>query len=172
MIRSQHTTAAHATPAQAEGRRPVVSGTRYVVMPGASGPIDGDPGEVDTIPVLLARFGGTTAIPLLPEGMGVEAMSIVGDWDVTIKTPIGSSYIRSPTTAALPAPRPARVKRCHCVTLSLTDNGYVASVGDQTDPVEPDFDVVVDGDRLTAHSKAGRLPRSAVTGVRRQGRIS
>jgi len=30
-----------------------------------------------------------------------------------------------------------------------------------------DFDVVVDGDRLTGHSKAGRLPRSAVTGVRR-----
>ena len=31
-----------------------------------------------------------------------------------------------------------------------------------------DFDVVVDGDRLTGHSKAGRLPRSAVTGVRRR----
>jgi hypothetical protein len=30
-----------------------------------------------------------------------------------------------------------------------------------------DFDVVVDGDRLTGHSKAGPLPRSAVTGVRR-----
>ncbi len=35
-----------------------------------------------------------------------------------------------------------------------------------------EFDVVVDGDRLTGHSRAGRLPRSAVTGVRRQGRIS
>jgi hypothetical protein len=35
-----------------------------------------------------------------------------------------------------------------------------------------EFDVVVDGDALTEHSKAGRLPRSAVTGVRRQGRIS
>ena len=32
--------------------------------------------------------------------------------------------------------------------------------------------VVDDGDRLTGHSKAGRLPRSAVKGVRRQGRIS
>jgi hypothetical protein len=30
-----------------------------------------------------------------------------------------------------------------------------------------DFDVLVDGDRLTGHSKAGRLPRSAVTGTRR-----
>lgn len=29
------------------------------------------------------------------------------------------------------------------------------------------FDVVVAGDRMTGHSRAGRLPRSAVTGVRR-----
>ena len=59
----------------AEGPRPVVSGSRglvlhataqldpskpgYVIVPGASGPIDGDPDEVDTIPVLLARFGET-----------------------------------------------------------------------------------------------------------------
>jgi hypothetical protein len=34
-----------------------------------------------------------------------------------------------------------------------------------------EFDVVVDGDQLTGHSRAGRLPRSAVTG-NRQGRIS
>jgi hypothetical protein len=30
-----------------------------------------------------------------------------------------------------------------------------------------DFDVVVDGDRMSGHSHAGPLPRSAVTGVRR-----
>ena len=57
---------------------PVTSGTRglrlhatdvlrpeepgVVVVPGASGPIEGDPDEVDTIPVLLARLGGT-ALP-------------------------------------------------------------------------------------------------------------
>ena len=34
------------------------------------------------------------------------------------------------------------------------------------------FDVLVNGDTLAGHSRAGRLPRSAVTGVRRQGRIS
>lgn len=33
-----------------------------VLVPGASGPIDGDPDEVDTIPVLLARTAGT-ALP-------------------------------------------------------------------------------------------------------------
>jgi transcriptional regulator GlxA family with amidase domain len=69
----------------AEGARPVVSGSRglvlnataqldpskpgYVIIPGASGPIDGDPDEVDTIPVLLARFGETDAVPLMRQAM-------------------------------------------------------------------------------------------------------
>jgi len=69
----------------AEGPRPVVSGTRgmvlnataqldpekpgYVIVPGASGPVDGDPDEVDTIPVLLARFGETAALPLMRQAM-------------------------------------------------------------------------------------------------------
>src|SRR5690349_1482845 len=65
----------------AEGPRPVVSGTRslvlhatgrldpawhgYIVVPGASGPTVGDPDEgVATIPVLLSRFGETEAVPL------------------------------------------------------------------------------------------------------------
>src|SRR5258705_12605014 len=43
-----------------------------------------------------------------------------------------------------------------------------------TKPMRLDLevDVIVDADRLTGHSRAGRLPRSAVTGVRRQGLIS
>ncbi len=34
-------------------------------MPGASGPIAGDPDDVDTIPVLLARAADTALTPLL-----------------------------------------------------------------------------------------------------------
>jgi transcriptional regulator GlxA family with amidase domain len=57
---------------------PVISGTRglrlhaddvlrpeepgVVLVPGASGPVEGDPDETDTVPVLLARLGGT-ALP-------------------------------------------------------------------------------------------------------------
>jgi transcriptional regulator GlxA family with amidase domain len=83
----------------AEGPRPVVSGTRgmvlnatarldpakpgYVIVPGASGPIDVDPDEVDTIPVLLARFGETAAIPLMREAMANP--------DVTVATVCGGS---------------------------------------------------------------------------------
>jgi transcriptional regulator GlxA family with amidase domain len=59
---------------------PVTSGTRglqltatdvlqpeepgFVIVPGASGPVDGDPDEIDTIPVLIARLG-ETALPAL-----------------------------------------------------------------------------------------------------------
>lgn len=66
----------------AEGPRPVVGGTLgltlqataaldptkpgFVVVPGASGPLDGDPDEgAETIPVLLARFAQSGAAELL-----------------------------------------------------------------------------------------------------------
>jgi transcriptional regulator GlxA family with amidase domain len=83
----------------AEGPRPVASGSRglvlnataqldpskpgYVIVPGASGPIDGDPDEVDTIPVLLARFGETDAVPLMREAMANP--------DITVATVCGGS---------------------------------------------------------------------------------
>ena len=83
----------------AEGPRPVVSGSRglvlnataqldpskpgYVIVPGASGPIDGDPDELDTIPVLLARFGETAAVPLIREAMANP--------DITVATVCGGS---------------------------------------------------------------------------------
>ena len=83
----------------AEGPRPVVSGTRarvlnataqldpempgYVIVPGASGPVDGDPDEVDTIPVLLARFGETAAVPLIRQAMANP--------DITVATVCGGS---------------------------------------------------------------------------------
>jgi hypothetical protein len=97
---------------------------------------------------------------------------LTGDWDVTIKTPIGSL----------------------AVVYTFTDDGGIATGKGETVPLRDivvagqrvtwrqsvtkpmrlnlEFDVVVDGDRLTGHSKAGRLPRSAVTGTRRQGRIA
>jgi len=66
----------------ADGPREVVSGTRgltlrttarlqpdrpgYIVVPGASGPTTGDPDQgAETIPVLLARFADSAAIPLI-----------------------------------------------------------------------------------------------------------
>jgi hypothetical protein len=100
-------------------------------------------------------------------------MDLTGDWDVRIKTPIGSL----------------------AVVYSFTDDGAGTATGErETVPLRDivvagqrvtwrqsvtkpmrlnlEFDVVVDGDRLTGHSRAGRLPRSEVTGIRRQGRIA
>jgi transcriptional regulator GlxA family with amidase domain len=49
----------------------------YVVVPGASGPIDGDPDDgVDTIPVLLSRFSQTAAIPLVKQAMENPAVTV------------------------------------------------------------------------------------------------
>lgn len=77
----------------AEGPRAVVSGSRgltlqataaldpaepgYVVLPGAVGPLAGDPDEgVATIPVLLARFGETAAVPLLRAAMANPKVTV------------------------------------------------------------------------------------------------
>lgn len=76
----------------AEGPRPVVSGTcglvipatgqldptkpGYVIVPGASGPIDGDPDQVATIPVLLARFGETAAVPMMRKALENPAITV------------------------------------------------------------------------------------------------
>ncbi|MGE0780329.1 DJ-1/PfpI family protein [Mycolicibacterium sp.] len=84
----------------AEGPRTVVSGSRglalqatggldpakpgYVVVPGAVGPLSGDPDEgVATIPVLLARFGETKAVPLIQQALDNP--------DVTVATVCGGS---------------------------------------------------------------------------------
>jgi transcriptional regulator GlxA family with amidase domain len=84
----------------AEGPRRVVSGTRgmaleatgaldpdlpgYIVVPGASGPVDGDPDDgVETIPVLLSRFGASAAIPLMKQALANP--------DVTVATVCGGS---------------------------------------------------------------------------------
>lgn len=84
----------------AEGPREVVSGTRgltlrataaldperagYVVVPGVSGPLDGDPDEgVDTIPVLLARAGETELVPLVRRALDNP--------EVTVATVCGGS---------------------------------------------------------------------------------
>jgi transcriptional regulator GlxA family with amidase domain len=84
----------------AEGPRAVVSGTRglvlnatglldpskpgYVIVPGVNGPIGGDPDDgVDTIPVLLARFGETAAVGLMKHAFANP--------EVTVATVCGGS---------------------------------------------------------------------------------
>ena len=97
-------------------------------------------------------------------------MSILGDWDVTIKTPIGSlavvySFTDDGAITGTATGKGETVK-LHDIVVDGQRITWRQSV---TKPIRLnlDFDVVVDGDRLTGYSKAGRLPRSAVSGVRR-----
>ena len=83
----------HGAQAPPEGPRSVVSGTLglvipatgtldpqkpgYIVVPGASGPVEADPDDgVDTIPVLLARFAQTAAMPLVRRAMENPAVTV------------------------------------------------------------------------------------------------
>jgi transcriptional regulator GlxA family with amidase domain len=85
--------ALHVELVTAEGPRRVVSGTRglaleatgvldpdrsgYLVVPGASGPVDGDPDDgVETIPVLLARFARSAAAPLIERALANPEMTV------------------------------------------------------------------------------------------------
>ena len=103
-------------------------------------------------------------------------MDLTGEWDVAIKTPIGSlqvlyTFTNDSGTLTGTATGKGETVALHDITVAAQRVTWRQSV---TKPMRLnlEFDVEVHGDRLTGHSRAGRLPRSAVTGVRRQGRIS
>jgi len=103
-------------------------------------------------------------------------VDLKGVWDVTVKTPIGSlavvyTFTEHDGTLAGTAKARGETVPLRDIVVAGQRVTWRQSV---TKPMRLnlEFDVMVDGDRLTGHSKAGRLPRSAVTGVRRQGRIS
>jgi hypothetical protein len=97
-------------------------------------------------------------------------MSVEGDWDVTIKTPIGSlavGYTFSRGAGGL-----AGTATYKDETVALQD---ISVDGDRmtwrqaiTKPIRLNltFDVIVTDEALSGHSRAGRLPRSMVTGRR------
>jgi hypothetical protein len=107
-------------------------------------------------------------------------MSVVGDWDVMINTPIGSlavAYTFTDNAGAFDGSATGKGETVPLRDITVVDNGGGQRVTWRQSVTKPmrlnlEFDVVVDGDRLSGHSRAGRLRRSAVTGVRRQGRIS
>ena len=103
-------------------------------------------------------------------------MDLIGEWDVAIKTPIGSlqvlyTFTNDSGVLTGTATGKGETVALRDITIAAQRVTWRQSV---TKPMRLnlEFDVVVDGDRLTGHSRAGRLPRSTVTGVRRQGRIS
>lgn len=127
-----------------EPPRPFVSGTRgltisatsqldptlpgYVFVPGASGPIEGDPDAgVDTIPVIIARAAQTVMIPPIQRALGER--------DVTVATVCGGSLV-----LAMAGLLEARTATTHVLGLDLLDAAGVTM---------RDARVVVDGDLIT-----------------------
>lgn len=99
-------------------------------------------------------------------------MSIVGDWDVSIKTPIGTLAVTYTFTERDGAVSGSATAKDETVPLHgiVVDGQRITWSQSVRKPMRLnlDFDVTVDGDRLTGHSRAGRLPKSAVTGARRR----
>lgn len=99
-------------------------------------------------------------------------MGITGDWDVRIKTPIGSMEVRYTFTEHDGLLSGSAAGRHETVALSdiVADGAHVTWRQSITRPMRLhlEFDVYLDGDRFAGHSRAGRLPRSAVSGVRRR----
>jgi hypothetical protein len=96
---------------------------------------------------------------------------IAGEWDVAIRTPIGSLqvlYTFTDDSGVLSGTAAGKAETVALRDIAVTAQRVTWSQS-VTKPMRLnlEFDVVVDGDRFTGHSKAGRLPRSAVTGVRR-----
>lgn len=96
---------------------------------------------------------------------------IIGTWDVTLKTPIGTLhavYVFTDVAGALTGTASTRSETVPLAAI-VRDGPRVTWRQSVTRPIRLnlDFDVTVAGQTLTGHSRAGRLPRTTVTGTRR-----
>lgn len=102
-------------------------------------------------------------------------MSIVGHWDVSIKTPVGSLHVvyhfDRDDVSGLTGVATGKHETVPCTDISVVDEGNGQRVRWRQSVTKPmrltlAFDVLVEGDQLSGHSRAGRLPRSTVIGAR------
>lgn len=93
--------------------------------------------------------------------------SIVGRWDVRITTPIGSLQAEYRFAADGSAVATLREETTQLQDV-VVDGSRVTWRQSVRKPMRLnlEFDVLVDGDVLSGHSRAGRLPRSQVDGQR------
>ena len=103
--------------------------------------------------------------------------TIEGTWDLALRTPIGTLavvYTFTDTGGGLAGTATSRSETVELADIACTptDGGqHVTWRQSVTRPMRLhlEFDVTTVGDTLTGHSRAGRLPRTAVTGTRRSG---
>lgn len=102
-------------------------------------------------------------------------MGIEGDWDVSIRTPIGTLAVRYTFTqlragfAGTATYKDETVALQDFMSETVDDGTRLTWRQSVTRPMRLNlsFDVLVKGDNLSGHSRAGRLPRSTVSGTRR-----
>ena len=102
-------------------------------------------------------------------------MGLDGTWDVKIKTPIGSLaviYRFSEIDGIITGSAEGRGETVRLEDVTVVNQSDAQQVTWKQSITKPmrlnlDFDVRVTGDQMSGHSKAGRLPRSAVSGIRR-----
>jgi len=102
--------------------------------------------------------------------------TLTGTWNLSMRTPIGTIYATMifdeidgvwTGTADADGTSPSVPLR-NIRTEITTDGEHVTWSQSITKPMRLnlDFDVVVAGDQMTGHSRAGRLPRTTVSGTR------
>ncbi|MHC9297494.1 hypothetical protein ACRCUN_33975 [Mycobacterium sp. LTG2003] len=102
-------------------------------------------------------------------------MSINGIWDVKIKTPIGSLaviYRFSESDGIVNGSAEGKGETVQLEDIMVTNQPDAQRIRWKQSITKPmrlnlDFDVSVTGDQMSGHSKAGRLPRSVISGIRR-----
>jgi hypothetical protein len=98
--------------------------------------------------------------------------SAAGTWDLVIDTPIGRQHATLELSTQDGVLRGVARDQRHGDDIALTDltlDGNRLTWGQairRPMRLNLTFDVVIDGDEMTGHSKAGRLPSSKVTGHR------
>ena len=97
-------------------------------------------------------------------------MLAVGTWDLTIKTPIGKQTAKVTIIETANGLQGVATNADGDVPLDavLLDGDMLTWKMSITKPLRLNlaFEVTIEGDSMVGFSKAGRLPRSAVTGVR------
>ncbi len=102
--------------------------------------------------------------------------SVTGRWDVTISTPMGKqavTYDIFVANGAVAGTATQGAEITHLIGLTASGNRLTWSQH-VTKPMKLTlrFDVAVDGDTMTGAAKAGVLPSSKLTGVRRHGAMA
>ena len=99
-------------------------------------------------------------------------MSVEGTWDLVVDTPLGRqrATLELSTRDGVLRGTARDLKHGEEVALAdlVVDGDRLTWTQSITKPLRLNlaFDVTVGGDEMTGHSKAGRLPRSKVTGHR------